>query len=803
MSYSAGTFFINLEGGSDTARTALTSCTASNPSGSITRINKTAHGLVTGAVADLTLFSTWLNEAWKITVVDADNFDLDGAVWQTTADASGTVTPRGGSSKTDAWLTIGSGATAARIQPGDTCRIMASPDPTLVGSCTWTNLSRDITLPGAVTANITDCESVWTASANITATAQTNTYREGTKSAQLTAAAGFTTGKMAYFATGTLDLSAYQQVSMQVRVSGGSASGDFTIRLCSDTVGDTTVHTITIPATVSNTWTPVVFDNAGALNSAIASIALYAAVDPGTKSVWIDNVIACKASSSADSLTHNSLIGKVHNLSWAASTTYAANDKRRPTQPNRNGFQYKVTAGGGGSSGSTEPTWPEELGATVTDGALTWTCQELEDTWYPIASINGTTVQLDSDPDPNTPVTFRGYHGATETVATYKREPTIATISLSGTAPANALVQDSGTAGSNITFSGGWNRTDMTTQTGETWGSGRTGYGGLIGVGTKNYLTIRNLSGVKYGATIGTITNSLNNSLELCHGLGCTTAGIALSGSCRVKLKGTFAGYGQGAYSGFTAASWVGQCVQAHGVEQSAGVVIGFGAGYCDVNHLHVKNNNNTTTSGIQGASATAGVYARIRNLVTSNNNESPFPPGAGGFDLINASIAESVPFAAPSAFVDGYISSTRHQQTVDNHLLTTDGGTIASATDQRHTASGIAWKFLPTSTNRGADYPLRLIVLKLACAASGAQTVKIWARRDSTNIKGILMMRGGQLAGVAAQSVALEPTINTWVESAGLTFTATEAGIVEIEVHVYDGVGTSNALWIDDLTVT
>ena len=93
--------------------------------------------------------------------------------------------------------------------------------------------------------------------------------------------------------------------------------------------------------------------------------------------------------------------------------------------------------------------------------------------------------------------------------------------------------------------------------------------------------------------------------------------------------------------------------------------------------------------------------------------------------------------------------------------------------------------------------------MLKLACAASGAQTVKIWARRDSTNIKGILMMRGGQLAGVAAQSVALEPTINTWVESAGLTFTATEAGIVEIEVHVYDGVGTSNALWIDDLTVT
>jgi len=81
MAYTNAIFYINLVSGSDTARTALTSCTASNPSGSVTRINKTGHGLVTGAVVDLTLFTAWLNDAWKITVVDANNFDLDGAVW--------------------------------------------------------------------------------------------------------------------------------------------------------------------------------------------------------------------------------------------------------------------------------------------------------------------------------------------------------------------------------------------------------------------------------------------------------------------------------------------------------------------------------------------------------------------------------------------------------------------------------------------------------------------------------------------------------------------------------------------------
>ncbi|WP_176519062.1 hypothetical protein, partial [Priestia megaterium] len=173
--------------------------------GSVTRINKTAHGLVTGAVVDLTLFTAWLNSAWKITVVDADNFDLDDAVWQSTADASGTATPRGGSSKADAWLSQTSGATAARIQPGDTIRIKASIDETLVGTCSWTQNSPTVTLPGAVTATIDNCDVAWTASANVTASASTTTEKEGTGSASLVIASGFTTGKVAYRATGTLD----------------------------------------------------------------------------------------------------------------------------------------------------------------------------------------------------------------------------------------------------------------------------------------------------------------------------------------------------------------------------------------------------------------------------------------------------------------------------------------------------------------------------------------------------------------------------------------------------------------------
>jgi len=53
---------------------------------------------------------------------------------------------------------------------------------------------------------------------------------------------------------------------------------------------------------------------------------------------------------------------------WKPNTTYAAGTIIVPTTLNRNGLKY-IT--GGGTSGSTEPTWPAT--GTVTDGSLTWT----------------------------------------------------------------------------------------------------------------------------------------------------------------------------------------------------------------------------------------------------------------------------------------------------------------------------------------------------------------------------------------------------------------------------------------------
>ena len=59
---------------------------------------------------------------------------------------------------------------------------------------------------------------------------------------------------------------------------------------------------------------------------------------------------------------------------WGAARSYATGS---PVEPSvRNGFFY--TANAAGTSGNTEPAWPETAGGTVKDGTVTWTANALE-----------------------------------------------------------------------------------------------------------------------------------------------------------------------------------------------------------------------------------------------------------------------------------------------------------------------------------------------------------------------------------------------------------------------------------------
>jgi hypothetical protein len=79
-----------------------------------------------------------------------------------------------------------------------------------------------------------------------------------------------------------------------------------------------------------------------------------------------------------------------------------------------------------------------------------------------------------------------------------------------------ATINDSGTAGNYITFSGGWNRTDMSTQTSYTYFSGQGSTANGIGATSKNYIDISKINLSKYSYGFNFTTCTYCNFSDLC-----------------------------------------------------------------------------------------------------------------------------------------------------------------------------------------------------------------------------------------------------------------------------------------------
>lgn len=652
--------------------------------------------------------------------------------------------------------------TAGDLAPGDTIRIMASPAATSLGqTAAWTDLSPTVTLNSAVTANISLCQAAWTASANVTTTTST-TRKEGTVSTQIVLAAGFTTGLAAYEATGAIDLSAYQQVSFWIRQSAGTqvAAGDITLRLCSDTIGAVSVQTITVPAIPANAeWLCVTVDTGGALPVLVNSVALYVATDSGAQTFQIDNIIACKASASADSLTLNSLIGK-----------------------------------------------------NADDGL-----------WWPIRSINGTTVTIDTSVNSSAATTARGYSGTSETVTTYKREP----IRQTPTNGSFAVLNDSGTSGSVITLSGGWNRTDMSTQTDETWVSNAFG-GSSIGLDltTMSYVTCEKLSFGRYNTCISISTGVNNTFGSTCHVFGGGNSGLTHTSQPSAEqvtaldfgyayccsngiVSGGSPGYVFGTVQGCLSNSISGVSLNTVGVNRviyivsarnngSTGVILG-SAGTVNA-RIKIGSAADNGVNGVNVSGAGGRIF--IYDSAFSGNATSSVALSAGALvDLQNCTLSDATEFSGATAGAGARARSQKHDATADNHYIWDHLGVIQSEGTVRHTASGIAWKMSPTTTVAVSNAPLTLSIAKVACAASAQVTFKAFLRRTNTGLTHKIVCRGGQIGGVASDvSASMTAAADTW-EELTLTFTPNEAGVVEIEAQCYGG--TTYSGYVDDQTIT
>jgi hypothetical protein len=747
-----------------------------------------------------------------------------------------------GTSFATRWQSITSGATAARIAPGDTIRVIKSPDATSLGqNVTWTDGSRTVTLTTAVTSEVSPATAAWTAVTNTTSTTSTN-RKLGATSSSLSVAAGFATGKSHYTTTTNGNYSGYQQITFWICQTSGtlaSADGEISLKLCSDALGATAVNTFNIPAIKAlNQWQAYTIDVATNLGASIASIGFYVNTDRGAQTFLINNVQAVKAASSSDSLSQTSLIGK--------------------------------------NSG--------------TEG------------WFCIESISGTSVVLSTagtNYNLSLAGTPAGYAGTTASVTTYKREPLNLPSAFVGTATSSSTfgaVQDSGSVGSPITFSGGWDSTAMSSQTGDTYISGVNGFGyGLLfngldhvttdklnlvcfylGVYAKGPSSNINVTAKDISCNSATNIYSQNNSAGAvgpvncsftvdnvnCAGqasgeniylyrsakncaftvVNCNSAwnyGLRTNGDGGTsnpyaisKIKANFTNVNRNGTNGYLLANLVGSNISTANLLNNASrqvqlcnftgttfvpgvaestftVTTAVTGGTSNAFYLHTCSNNvfNLIGATISG-SGTVG-FGTLNNAsfnvilggTFATNTTSDISVDGGTLTCIGTTLNSATKYLLSESGASA-IKFQKYQNTANDHRQYYQHGTVLSDATTRHTASGISWRISPTSALYvTSDFPMVLPLAKLAVNASALVTATIWVYRDNTGITAKLVCRGGQIGGVASDVfTSASGSASTW-EQLTVTFTPSEVGVVELEMQAYGG--TTYSVYVDDMSIS
>lgn len=685
----------------------------------------TAHGYSTGDtvfICDHTT-NTNANGTWEIIVTGSTTFTLTGSTGNGVGGAAGT----------------------ARKATNCVVRLASA-------------LTENIASHG----NVGEGRTAWTASSNVTTTTSATT-KQGNISDSIAIGASFTTGLAAYKSFSTKDLSGYQQLSFFIQQTAGTVatSGQIQLRLCSDNAGVTAVNTFNVPALGAlNNWHVFTVDLATNLGNSIQSIGLNVVSDLGAQTFLLSNIIVCKASSSADSLSLTSLIGK--------NTT--------------------------------------------------------NETWYPIQSIVGTRVILDgrigTTPILSTQQNFpKGYYGTSETITTYKRE----TIKTTLATAANTSIQGINDGVSHFTpgikWVGGYDRTNMSTRSGATFFDGANGLGyGLISVGTgKPGQDFSFIGFVRYDRL--SLINAGFYSLTDFYIIGMTSNGIDMSTASQMNkftncyfnsnligLVGTF-GYNLNKFTNcyFISNNNRGLDLTTYNnniwnncyfTNNGSMGLLGNGGGNNTWNSCEFRNNQGEAYR-TQGTS-----FNDVFNNCTTSNISvyNAFYSFGGTIYLNNCLINESSEFGF-YGMGDGRIYCSNHDNTSNNWYLYADFGLIRPQTSVRYTNSGYAWSISPTNDYRKNDYPLGFPIGKVAVSANSLVTIKAWMRRTSTVLAMRLRLKGGQIAGVTNDVITyMTAGANTW-EQVSLSFTPTEAGVVEILAECWGG--TTQTGYIDDLTIT
>ena len=680
--------------------------------------------------------------------------------------------------------------------------------------------------------------SAWTASSNVTCGLQQSSgdwnqpvnWQMAVPSDEIQITSSASTGKAAYYELpSTLDLSGYQQISMLIRCySGSDADADHSIRLCTDTAGDTSVHTIPINMNYAATsyWYPLVVDLGTNLNAAIKSIAIYVDTASQAKSYYIQNIVACKASSAADSLTHKSLIG---------------------------------------------------LNTTA------------DPVWYPVGWIQDKIIVLRTW-NGNQGM-YGYYHGsgafwsASNNSATiYKREP----INVIGTANHTSWTFDEldawGTSSDRLVYSGGWNSTDMSSQDGLTFLRGHGGGRGLK-CSYNSYLDVSKLH--MTGFYHGYYTHGSNHLKMWDVGVSdCRQYGFYFYSQTNMLKLGIDYSYGVRDYSSLR----IQDTSQASGINKADFYVTYVGPTFKDHNAYHYNADwkwSNFTAFGTQGQSglqlynsdveidnlyvdyavgsycvmisngsnltvntllkgknwSSSGIFVSGGDLfvqeidMTYDQNDTANPSSIGrihgrplgGPQLLQSSSTTTATIldgtikgkvsqygglvkmkdvvqtwttdaSWSSSYSGGKILSINYDGVSGAYRNELQSGLLNPETTIRHTASGYAWKFDITDTSKTMDLELGKVVVN----ASSLVTIGLWVYITNTShITGKLIIQNAPELGLASDIVTdtSSVSVNTWTKITA-TCTPNAAGVLTIKATC-DTTSTGSYLYIDDLEVT
>ena len=590
-------------------------------------------------------------------------------------------------------------------------------------------------------------------------------YKEGYSCASIALSLAFTTGLAAYTALpATLNLSGYQQVSFWIKQTAGTlgAAGAVRLALCSDAVGATVVNALDIPVIGAlSTWQQVTVNLGTNLGSSINSVAFYVITDNGAQTFLIDNIIACKATSSADSLNLTSLISK-------------------------------------------------------SDGTG-------DEAWYAIQSINYDAVMLaNTNVALSTGPLIRGYLGSTGTVSTYKRE-TIKIAPVASATTGSSTVTDSGNAGSLITYSGGWNRTDMSTQTGFTWYDGQNGLGRQYYIGNFSYIKMERLCLVRGYSPAQSLNSSTNCQVYSMYATANTQGSfvgglnhyydllwinnnqnnvyISNAAGIVVNTVKTSANAEQNCFA-MTSTSF--------GVVKDAGALTGntqgtssyqapmyfASAANCSIANLNITGSGGyaiscggaTTAVVVEGGSCTNSAYSGVN----VDNGTTIY--------LNNFTISDATEVNVNQVGSIG-VYSNAHDNTQGNNWVFAQGWTANQQTSVIDSPATTSWKLSPTTTNVTSQMPAQLKLGTVVVSAGTLVTVTARMRRSNTGLTVQLVCPGGQISGVSADVISsMTAAADTW-ETVTITFTPTKAGGVDIYAYAFGG--TTYSGYVCNLTAS